>query len=174
MRSKSALAFRSAKESSVLIGAGRRVVAGSSTCAAAVYVARWLRRASEKVAVGFEGNGSTEKEARGLEHLLMGASQSRFVSGLSRLVNAPSAAWPECRLRRMVDPVVKLDSLAQIRLGGWVIVTTVITHIALLGVLDVEVGLVGWTLRAGLVAVGLAVMWRPRALASAWKDRKRS
>ncbi|MEC9243023.1 MAG: hypothetical protein VYA48_10245, partial [Gemmatimonadota bacterium] len=111
------------------------------------------------------------KEARSLEHFLVGASKSRFVIGLSSLVDAPFAAWPGCRLRRMVDPMINLDLLGQIRLGGWVIVTTVITHIALLGVLDAEVGLVGWALRVGLVAAGLAVMWRPRALASAWKDR---
>ena len=171
MRSKLALTLRSAKESSALIGAGRRVVAGSLTYPAVVYVARWLRRAREKVVVGLGGKWSTEKEARSLEHLLVGASKSRFVIGLSSLVNAPFAAWPGCRLRRMVAPVINLDLLAQIRLGGWVIVTTVITHIALLGVLDAEVGLVGWALRVGLVAAGLAVMRRPGALASAWKDR---
>ena len=171
MRSKLALTLRSAKESSALIGAGRRVVAGSLTYPAVVYVARWLRRAGEKVAVGLGGKWSAEKEARSLEHLLVGASKSRFVIGLSSLVNAPFEAWPGCRLRRMVDPMINLDPLAQIRLGGWVIVTTVITHIALLGVLDAEVGLVGWALRVGLVAAGLAVMRRPGALASAWKDR---
>lgn len=171
MRSKPTFAFSSAKESSALIGAGRRVVADSSTFAAVIYVARWLRRTREKVAVGLGGKWSAEKEAHSSEHLLVGVSKSRFVIGLSSLVNAPFEAWPGCRLRRMADPMTNLDPLAQIRLGGWVIVTTVITHIALLGLLDAEVGFVGWTLRVGLVAAGLAVMWRPRVLASAWKDR---
>ena len=171
MRSKPTFAFSSAKESSALIGAGRRVAANSSTCAGVIYVVRWLRRVREKVAVGLGGKWSSEKEARSLEHLFVGPSKSRFVSGLSSLAGAPFEAWPECRLARIVGPVISLDSLTKIRLGGWVIVTTVITHIVLLSVLDIEVGLVGWTLRGGLVAAGLFAMWQPRALALAWKDR---
>ena len=67
--------------------------------------------------------------------------------------------------------MISLDSLTKIRLGGWVIVTTVITHIVLLSVLDIEFGLFGWTVRGWLVAAGLFAMWQPRALALAWKDR---
>ena len=171
MRSKPAFAFSSAKESSALIGAGRQVVAGSLTCTGVIYLARWLRQVREKVAVGLGGKWSSEKEARSLEHLLVGTSKSRFVSGLSSLTNAPFAAWPGCRLAHIVDPLISIDSLTQIGLGGWVVVMAVITHIVLLGVLDVEVGLVGWTLRGGLVAAGLFAMWQPRALALAWKDR---
>ena len=130
MRSKPTFAFSSAKESSALIGAGRRVVANSSTCTGVIYVVRWLRRVREKVAVGLGGKWSSEKEARSLEHLFVGSSKSRFVSGLSSLAGAPFEAWPECRLARIAGPVISLDSLTKIRLGGWVIAVSY-THLTL-------------------------------------------
>lgn len=163
--------LRHAMESSAVVGVGRCVAEGSVVCAGATAVTRWLRLTRKRIIVGLGGEWSAEREIRSTHQLLVFADKSRFVARLSSQLNAPFAAWQGSGLRRVLDAMIRLDLPTQVRLGGWVVVTTVVTNVALLGVLGVRVELVGWTVRAGLVAAGLAVMWRPRALASAWKDR---
>lgn len=171
--------LRHAMESSAVVGVGRCVAEGSVVCAGATVVCagatavtRWLRLTRKRIIVGLGGEWSAEREIRSTHQLLVFADKSRFVARLSSQLNAPFAAWQGSGLRRVLDAMIRLDLPTQVvRLGGWVVVTTVVTNVALLSVLGVRVELVGWTVRAGLVAAGLAVMWRPRALASAWKDR---
>lgn len=171
MSDRSVSVPRRATGSSAVVGAVRRVAAGSVVCAEAAATNRRLRRAREGIIVGLGGEWSAEQELRSTEHLVALAAKSRLIAGLSSVIDAPITAWHGSGLRRLQDSMLSLDLRLRVRLVGWVIVLAVVTHAALLGVFGVRVEVVGWTIRAGLAAAGLAVMWRPGALAAAWKER---
>ena len=178
MSSSSVHAIGRAMRSSALVGGVRRVVAGSVVCALVATANQRLRRVRERIIAGLGGEWTAERETRSTEHIVALVSGSRLMAGLSSAGNAPLAAWQGSTLRYLLDPMLGLDLTTRVRFAGWVIVIAVITHAVLSAMLDVHVEAVGWSVRAGLVTAGLAVMAWPRALASAWEDwaakRKRS
>lgn len=171
MNDGSVSTLNGAVESSVVIAAARQAVAGSAVCAQAGAANSWLHRARARVIVGLGGEWSDEREKQSTAHVVALADGSRLVAGLADLGGAPLVAWRGSGLRRALGPVLKSDLPDRVRLAGWVIVASVLTNIALLGMLGVHVDTVGWAVRAGLFLVGSAITWRPRAAAAAWQER---
>ena len=158
-------------DSSVVARVVRRVVAGSILCAILASTTRRLRRTRERIGAGLGGAWSHEQAIRASEQLEALAADSRVMAALSSCVTAPWAAWHEASVKRLLDPILDLDLPARFRLTGFVLVIAVLTHTALLAVLGVPVEALGWSVRAGLVVASLIVIWRPRQLAAAWRDR---
>lgn len=158
-------------ESSVVLAAARRTGAGSAVCAQAGAAGSWLRRARARVIVGLGGEWSDEREKKSTARVLALAADSWLVAELSAWGHSPLTAWRASGLRRALEPVLNLDLPHRVRLAGWVIVVTVVTHTVLLGLLGAPVGVAGWAIRAGLLIAGSAIMWRPRSSATAWQDR---
>ena len=171
MNETSMPAVTRAMDSSVLVRVVRRVVAGSILCAILAAAARWLRRTRERIVLGMGGAWSHEQAIRASEQLEALAADSRVMAALSSCVRAPSAAWHEASVKRLLDPILGLDLPARFRVTGYVLVIAVLTHTTLLAGLRVPVEPFGWAVRAGLVVASLIVIWRPGRLAAAWRDR---
>ena len=163
--------FRTLMDSSAVVVASRTMAEGSAACVAGAAAVRWLRRTRERIVVGLGGRWSGEQEVRTTEQIEALGADSRVVAALSSLATAASAARHGTRVRRLLDPVLSLDLLARVRMAGGVVVIAVLTHTILLGVLGVRVQALGWGIRVGLVAASLIVVWRPGAMAAAWRDR---
>lgn len=157
--------------SSVLVRVGRSVAAGSAIYAAVAAVNRVLRRTRQRIVVVLGGEWSVEQQIRTTERLNALVADRRIVAVLSSLVTATLTAGRDAGARRMVAPFFDLDLPARVRAGGCVVVIAVLTHIVLLAVIGVPVHAFGWGIRVGLVAAGLAVVWRPGAPSAAWRDR---
>lgn len=157
--------------SSVVVRFLQRVAAGSAACAAVAAGRRGLRRARARIVEGLGGEWSRERELRTTERLEALFANSRVVAALLSLLGSPSAAPREAKAKRLLDPVLTLDLPSRVRTVGFVVVVAVLTHTLLLAALGVPVAALGWGIRAGLVAAGLIVVWRPGAPAAAWRDR---
>ena len=171
MRGTLVLWIQRTMESSSLFQFARRVAAGSVLCAGIVTIVRRLRRDRHRIIVGLGGEWSEVREARSAEHIAALTRQSRFVAILSSVVNMPFDAWPESGVARKLECVFRLDLNTRFRLIGWIIATSVITHVVLLGALGVPVDFLGWSVRVLLLVASALVIWRPGALASAWTTR---
>lgn len=142
---------------------GRRLVADSRVCAAVGTVIR------PTVAPGLQW--TTQQEAQSferLEHVLRG---SRIAALLSRMVAWPESAWPDAKVKAWLRQAWGEDVEAGIQMVGCAVVAAVLTHTVLLGVFGVPVHTLGWSLRVVLFAAGLAVVWRPGAMAAAWTGK---
>ena len=170
-------AFRRAMNSSVLVRGVRRVAAGSAVCAAVGAAMRWptatqwLRRTRERIVVGLGGEWSDEEQLGTAKRLDTVVADSRILNALSSIVMAPTSAWREAAVWRVLDPILSVDLPTRFHLGGSVVVVATLTHTVVLALLGVPVHALGWSFRVGLFAVGLLFVWRPEALAAAWRDK---
>lgn len=160
-------------DSSVVVRAIRRLAAKSAVVAAVRRsgVVPWWRQTRQRIAIGLRGDWSSQQERRTVEQMDTLVSGSRVATSVMRLVAAPTAGWRDSRLRAVLNPVLSLDMLARIRLAGVTLVVAVLTHVAVSAVLGVPVQWLGWSMRVGLVAAGVAVARRPEPLAAAWRDK---
>ena len=157
--------------SSVLVGAIRRVAAGSALCAAVAAVARWERRTHRRIVVGLGGGWSQEQERQRTEALATLVAGSRVVSALSSLMTTPLAALPASASMRLLAPVLRRDLQVRVRVVGCTLLIAVLTHTLLLVVLGVPVHALGWSFRISVAAAAAFAMWRSAALAAAIRDR---
>jgi hypothetical protein len=171
MTSKAMDCARRAVDSSALVHLIRPVIAGSAACAAAASALRRLRRTRERIVVGLGGRWSSQQALRASQRLDAIASDSRVVGQFSSWLAAPSVAWREARVTRLLVPVLGLDLLERVRMSGCIILMAAITHAVLLAVLGVPVHALGWWIRAGLVGVCVIVVRWPGPFAAAWRDR---
>jgi len=166
--------------SSVVAGRLRRLAAGSAVCAAILAVTRWpdvmrwCRQTRQRIVIGVGGDWSTEREIRTVEQLDVLVSTSVIAAGISSLVAAPIAAWREAGLRRVWDRMLGLDVPTKVRTASVAIIVAVLCHTVLLVLLRVPVHMLGWSMRAVLVAAGAVAFRQPGALAAAWSDKQTS
>ena len=170
--------LRRAMASSVVIRRLRRIADGSRVYAAVaawtrwVPGRRWLRETERRIVVGLGGAWSGQEEIRTVERLDALVSTSKVAAVLSGTVMAPILASRDARLRRLFHSAGSLDLPAKVRTGSCAIIVAVLTHTVLLAVIGVPVHLLGWSLRVGLGAAGALGLWRPEAVAAAWRDRQ--
>ncbi len=162
---------RRAIDSSAVVRLIRPVIAGSAVCAAAASALRWLRRTRERIVVGLGGRWSSQQALRASQRLDAIASDSRVVGQFSSWLAAPSVAWREARVTRLLVPILGLDLLERVRMSGCIVLMAVITHAVLLAVLGIPVHVAGWGIRACLAAVCVIVVRWPGPFAAAWRDR---
>ena len=161
-----------AVDSSTVVGLARRIASDSAACAIVALAVRWLDQTDERIAVGLRGGWSRQRESLTRERLHALAADSRVVAALWSFVNAPSAALPEARARRLLSPIRRLTVPERIRMAGAATIVAVLTHVLVTAMLGLHIYVTGWSIRAGLVTAGVVAIWRPEALVSAWKDRK--
>jgi hypothetical protein len=171
MTSKAMDCARRAIDSSAVVRLIRPVIAESAVCAAAVSALRWLRRTRARIVVGLGGSWSSQQALRARHQLDAVASDSRVVGQFASWLAAPSVAWRESRVARLLVPVLGVDLLERVRMSGCIVLMAVITHAVLLAVLGIPVHVAGWGVRAGLAVVCVIVMRWPGPFAAAWRDR---
>jgi hypothetical protein len=160
-----------AMDSSATVRVVRPIIAGSLSCAIVAAVAASVSQSRGRIARGLPGKWSIDDEMRSAGRIDTLVAESRIMSTLNSWSLAPSLARREARTNRLLEPILSLDLPARLRVGGGVIVVAVLTHTILLAVLERPVQVVGWSVRTGLVAAGLALLYRPEALAAAWRDK---
>ena len=160
-----------AMDSSATARVVRPMIAGSGLCALGAGVAASVWRTRERIIAGLGGEWSDKKARRSAAQIDALAAQSRVVKTLRSWSLAPSVACREGVVGQMLDLILSLDLQARVSVGGGVTVVAVLTHTFVLTALGVPVQLVGWSIRAGLVAVGLLLLRRPDAVAAAWNDK---
>lgn len=155
---------------------GRRIVAGSR-------VARHARRLAARSAVlgalqavyrptqAPELRWTAQQEAQSAAHLRQVAGDSALVATLSRVQSAVDAAWQDAGSTAWLRRVSQVDLASKARAGGVALVTAVLTHMAWHAVFGIKVSVLGWSLRAALVAAGAAAVWWPEVLAAAVNDK---
>ena len=158
-------------DSSIVARAVRRVAQGSAVCAAVLASCQWVRRSRERIVEGLGGGWSDAQEVRTAERLGGWAANSRLVATLWSLITAPSAAWRETRLRRLLDSFLSRDLPTRVRVVGCSMIAAALTHAVMLALLGFSVHGVGWSIRLGFVVGGFVVALWPTALALAWRDR---
>lgn len=150
----------------------RRAMDASLVVRRTASVTQWLRQTRQRIAIGLGDAWSDRQEMREVERIRDLVSTSRIAAVLSALVTAPILASREARVRRLLDPLRRLELREQIRTASCAIVVAAFTHTALLALLGVPVHVLGWTMRMVLVAVGAIGLRWPEAFAAAWKDRQ--
>lgn len=149
----------------------RRIIAGSVICQRLLAAMRWVGRIEERILAGLRTEWSAEQE---MQQFLAIAGDSRAARFLSQLIlSAPRAAWHEASVRRLLDPMLKLERPDRIRLVGWMLVIAVLTHAVILAAFGISTDALGWSFRAAVGALGVFITWRPRAIGDAWDDRRR-
>jgi hypothetical protein len=152
--------FRAAAEGSVTV----KAIRGASV---------WLRKIGERSFMWASTGWFWEKPRRAepLERL---ADDSRLITIFQSCLDLSGAAWRHASLRRMARPIVDCDLATRIRLMAWTFVIAVLTNTLLLWALGVSRTSRGLTIQVTVVIVGVLVIWRPGALAAAWKERARN
>lgn len=153
-------AIARAAESSIVVRAGSRAVA---RCAA------WVRQTNARLAVGLRGR-STQPTASP-EQLRMVTDDSVAVRVLSHLIDIPVNAWQDASAKRLLDSMLALDVVVQMSLLGWMLLAAVVTHIVIMAAVGTRVYLLGWSTRAALAALAIALIARPAAFGAAWRER---
>ena len=166
--------LRVAAPSSAVRSAAQRVAAGSILCAAATSTFRAYGDLRNRIAIGLGGAWSGEREHRGALLVHAVAADSRVISALSTLLAAPSRAREGARSRRLLAPFLGLDAPGRLSAAGQVLIVAVLTHTAVLALLRAPVHLLGWSVRGGLIVLGLFLARNPNGAAAAWKDKAES
>ena len=149
----------------------RRLIASSAICQTVLALARCVGRTEQRILEGLRTEWSAEQE---MLQFLAFAHDSRVAMFVSSLIlSAPRAAWNEAGVRRLLDPMLRLEVPERIRVVGWTLVIAVLTHTGILAAFGTPTSSLGWGFRAAVGAVGLFVAWRPSAIAAAWDDRRR-
>jgi hypothetical protein len=156
-----------AKYPRVLVRTARRLAAGSVVWALVVGAARWLRQVDERIGVGLRHGWSAERANRSTLELHAVAADSRIVAGMWSAVNAPWVAWRDSRLKRLWNPVLRLERQDRLRTVGVIVAVAVLTNALILAASGVRAGAVGWGTRLVLVAASALLIGRPQAVASA-------
>lgn len=162
-------AARRTIEESAVVAAARRLAAMSVR--RAVTAAGWLRQTRARIVAGVTDGTSASEQRRTAERFEALVANSRVLTRLSSIMDAPAEAFHHARLTTSLHRVLALDLETRVRMAASVIVIAALTHTVLLGVVGVPVQALGWSVRAGLIAAGLAVAWRPATIAAAWRDR---
>jgi hypothetical protein len=171
--------LKRAMDSSVIAQHLRRLTADSVVCAAAAAatarwraVTRWLHVTRQRIVEGLGGEWSDQEEIRTVERLGTLLSTSRIATMVASVVRAPMAASRDARVWRLLGPLRSPDLATRVRTGSCAIVAAVLCHTVLLAVVGVPVYGLGWTTRAGLLAIGAAGLRWPHAVVAAWRDRQ--
>jgi hypothetical protein len=101
-------------------------------------------------------------------------ANSHVVTMVSMLVLGPFVAWPDTRVRQLIEPILRFDMPARVTIICCSVIAATVTHALLTAVLAHPTGPLGWSIRAGVVAACTLAMRRPQAVAAAcieWKAR---
>ena len=173
MTDQSTTLLRRTADSSVLVGAVRRLAPDSLLCAPVFAAARWwqARRAHARIVAGPAGAWTPDQERRRTEALAAFVADSRVLTALTSLIAAFAAAAPTAASTRLLAPILQPDLGARIRVIGSVSIVAVLTQAAWLLASEVSGHTVGWAVRIGVLLSGLIALARPDALAAAVRDR---
>jgi hypothetical protein len=111
------------------------------------------------------------QEERSVAHLRRVVGDSALVATLSRSITVAGVAWQDARVTAWLRRAWQVDVASKARVGGVALVTAVLTHVAWHAIFGIDTSLLGWSLRAALVAAGAAAAWRPEVLADAVDDK---
>jgi hypothetical protein len=150
--------------------AGSRVVRHARRLAAGSAVLRVLQ-AVYRPTQAPELRWTAEQEAQSVAHLRRVVDDSALVATLSRVLSAVDAAWQDAAFTGWVRRTWQVDVASRARVGGVALVTAVLTHVAWHVIFGIDVSVLGWSLRAALVAAGAAAAWWPEVLAAAVHDK---
>lgn len=143
----------------------QRVVAGSRLAAIASAVLR------PTPAPGLRW--TAQQEAHSVDQLRQVVSDSWIVVTVLRGTRAAGAAWHDARVTAWLRRASGGDTASMARVGGVALMAAVLTHSAWFVAFGMDVSALGWSLRAALLAGGVAAAWRPEALANAVNDKAR-
>jgi hypothetical protein len=131
--------------------------------------AAWCRETNGRVAAGVRSR--TDRPAATPEQLRMVADDSVVVRTLTRLIDLPVKAWQHATAKRLFDSVLSLDLAVRMSLLGWMLLAAIVTHVVVVAALGVPVSVLGWSTRAVLALLAVALIVRPAVFAAAWRDR---
>jgi hypothetical protein len=154
-------------DSSIFINGGRRLSRASA--AAARRFVGWYRETNRRIGVGLRrGRGTAPRSSAQIDALF---ADSRIVRAIVAFMTFWGHAWQHAVAKRAIDDLLALDLGLRCRLLGQMLLAAVVTHVVVLAALRVPVFMLGWSLRAVLALLALALILRPDVFASAWKDR---
>jgi hypothetical protein len=152
-------------------GLVRRLTAESVVCSAVAAVYGRARRTERRIAVGLGADRIGRPDAHEFDALYALAGRSRVLSSLFAAGAASARALVSASVSRWLSPALTLDYRSGVRLFGCALVAAAATHGMALALFGVPVHFLGWSVRAGLVAVGALMMVRPEAWTAAWRGR---
>jgi hypothetical protein len=160
-------------ESSLVVRALRRVVQSSYV----VGVFRFLGRGWTRIDDVLARAVADSRHIAGADRLADVAGDSRVFQMLDRVVNAPSAAWADSRVRPWFESsragVLALPPWQRVRLIGWMVVVGVVTRGAMYVLSGATLTNATLAIWAVVAALGAFMLTASRSVAAAWDDWKR-
>jgi hypothetical protein len=156
-------------DSSLVIAALRRAVPGSVCWAAVAALVRRVGDLRRRIATARDVWRARDRDVSSAIGRV--AAGSRTIAAVAMLIGAPARALDGARAARLVAPFLELDRRTKVSTVGTILVVAVMTHMVATALARVGVHTLGWSVRAGVVGVGLLLVAKPDAVLAAWAEK---